>query len=53
MRNTYYVKSDKMYAIGSQFEKRKILAAAKRLKKRKLPTSVALEDETKCTLTKD
>lgn len=47
MKNTYYVKSDKMYAVGSQFEKRKILAAAKRLKKkRKLPTSVALEEET-------
>ena len=47
MRNTYYVKSDKMYAVGSQFEKRKILAAAKRLKKkRKLPTSVVLGRET-------
>lgn len=47
MKNTYYVKSDKMYAVGSQFEKSKILAAAKRLKKkRKLPTSVALEEET-------
>ena len=47
MKHTYYVKSDKMYDVGSQFEKRKILAAAKRLKKRrKLPTSVALEEET-------
>ena len=47
MKSTYYVKSDKMYAVGSQFEKEKILAAARRLKKkRKLPTSVALEEET-------
>ena len=47
MKHTYYVKSDRMYAAGSQFEKKKILAAAKRLKrKRKLPTSVALEEET-------
>lgn len=42
-----YVKSDKTYAAVSGFEKKKILAAAKRLKKkRKLPTSIALEEET-------
>ena len=47
MKHTYYVKSDKMYDVGSQFEKGKILAAAKRLKKkRKYPTSVALAEET-------
>lgn len=42
-----YVKSQKGYKAASGFEKNKILAAAKRLKKqRKLPTSVALEEET-------
>lgn len=42
-----YVKSDRMYAATSGFEKKKILAAAKRLKKsRKLPTSIALEEST-------
>jgi predicted DNA binding CopG/RHH family protein len=36
-----------MYAAASQFDKEKILAAAKRLKKRrKLPTSIALEEGT-------
>ena len=42
-----YVKSDKAYSAASGFEKKKILAAAKRLKKgRKLPTSIALEEST-------
>jgi predicted DNA binding CopG/RHH family protein len=42
-----YVKSLSEYRSPSQFEKKKILDAAKRLKKRrKLPTSIALEDET-------
>lgn len=42
-----YVKSQKGYEAASQFERRKLLAAAKRLKKRrKLPTSIALEPET-------
>ena len=42
-----YVKSDKRYAAASEFEKKKILDAAKRLKnKRKLPTSIALEETT-------
>ena len=46
MKNTY-VKSDKSYSTPSRFEKKKILAAAKRLKKsRKFPTSVALAEET-------
>lgn len=46
MKHTY-VKSDPMYAGASQFDKKKILAAAKRLKKRrKLPTSIALEEAT-------
>jgi hypothetical protein len=46
MKNSY-VKSDKMYQKTSQFEGKKILAAAKRLKnRRKFPTSVALEAET-------
>ncbi len=42
-----YAKSDKAYARTSVFERKKILAAAKRLKKsRKLPTSIALEERT-------
>jgi predicted DNA binding CopG/RHH family protein len=42
-----YAKSEKAYASASVFERKKILAAAKRLKKsRKLPTSVALEEST-------
>jgi predicted DNA binding CopG/RHH family protein len=42
-----YVKSEKLYAATSGFEKEKILEAAKRLKKkRKLPTSIALEETT-------
>ena len=47
MKNTYYVKSLKQYAATSEFEERKMIEAAKRLKKkRRLPTSVALEEET-------
>lgn len=46
MKRTY-VKSDKAYGAVSEFEKGKILAVAKRLKKqRKFPTSVALSEET-------
>lgn len=46
MKHTY-VKSDKAYAAASVFEKKKILEAARRLKKkRKLPTSIALEEST-------
>lgn len=46
MKRTY-VKSLKEYEAPSQFEEKKILAAARRLKKsRKLPTSVALEETT-------
>jgi predicted DNA binding CopG/RHH family protein len=46
MKHTY-VKSRSEYRAASQFEQKKIVAAAKRLKKkRKLPTSVALEEET-------
>ncbi|MDD5628060.1 MAG: hypothetical protein PHU21_03280 [Elusimicrobia bacterium] len=42
-----YAKSLSEYRAPSQHEKKKILAAARRLKKkRKLPTSVALEEET-------
>lgn len=42
-----FVKSEKGYDAVSGFEKAKILAAAKRLKKRrKLPTSIALEEDT-------
>ncbi len=42
-----YVKSETRYAATSGFEKKKILEAAKRLKKkRKLPTSIALEETT-------
>jgi len=42
-----YAKSLAEYKASSQFEKKKILAAARWLKKgRKLPTSVALEEET-------
>lgn len=42
-----YVKSEKSYSATSRFEKKKILEAAKRLKKkRKLPTSIALEETT-------
>lgn len=42
-----YAKSLREYKSASVFERKKILAAAKRLKrKRKLPTSVALEEET-------
>jgi predicted DNA binding CopG/RHH family protein len=41
------VKSLKEYQSASQIEEKKILAAARRLKKkRKLPTSVALEEDT-------
>lgn len=47
MKHTYSAKSDPMYAAASTFDKKKILAAAKRLKKRrKLPTSIALEEGT-------
>lgn len=46
MKHTY-VKSQKEYETVSVFERKKILDAAKRLKKRrKFPTSVALEEET-------
>ncbi len=46
MKHTY-VKSLKEYSSPSQFDEKKILAAARRLKKkRKLPTSVALEEGT-------
>lgn len=46
MKHTY-AKSRNEYRGASQFEKVKILEAAKRLKKkRKLPTSIALEEET-------
>ncbi len=46
MKHTY-AKSEKAYARTSVFEQKKILAAAKRLKKsRKLPTSIALEERT-------
>lgn len=46
MKRTY-VKSLKEYRAPSQFEEKRLLAAAKRLKKkRKLPTSVALAEET-------
>ncbi|MBK8275984.1 MAG: hypothetical protein IPK92_09090 [Nitrospira sp.] len=46
MKHTY-AKSEKVYARTSVFERKKILAAAKRLKKsRKLPTSIALEERT-------
>lgn len=46
MKHTY-AKSEKAYARTSVFERKKILAAAKRLKKsRKLPTSIALEERT-------
>ena len=42
-----YAKSEKAYAGASKFERKKILASAKRLKKcRKLPTSIALEENT-------
>jgi hypothetical protein len=42
-----YAKSEKAYASTSVFERKKILAAAKRLKRsRKLPTSIALEEST-------
>lgn len=42
-----YVKSEPGYEAPSVFEAKKILAAARRLKKkRKFPTSVALEEET-------
>ena len=42
-----YAKSRREYKAASSFEKKKILAAAKRLKKkRKIPTSVALEETT-------
>lgn len=41
------VKALKEYSSASQFEEKKILAAARRLKKgRKMPTSVALEEGT-------
>ncbi len=46
MKRTF-VKSLKEYDAPSQFEEKKILAAARRLKKaRKLPTSIALEEKT-------
>lgn len=46
MKHTY-AKSEKAYARTSVFERKKILAAAKRLKKsRKPPTSIALEEPT-------
>lgn len=46
MKHTY-VKSLKEYEAPSQFEEKKILAAARRLKKkRKLPTSIALDEGT-------
>lgn len=46
MKRTY-VRSLKEYRATSQFEEKKILAAARRLKKkRKLPTSIALEEGT-------
>ena len=46
MKHTY-AKSLKEYSAPSKFEKKKLLEAAKRLKKRrKLPTSVALEEKT-------
>jgi hypothetical protein len=46
MKRTY-VKSHKEYSGVSKFEEKKILEAAKRLKKgRKLPTSIALEEKT-------
>ena len=46
MKHTY-AKSRSEYKGASSFEKEKILVAAKRLKKkRKLPTSVALEEAT-------
>jgi len=42
-----YAKSLKEYSAPSKFEKKKLLEAARRLKKkRKLPTSIALEEET-------
>ncbi len=42
-----YAKSKKEYQAVSKFETKKILAAAKRLKKkRRLPTSVALDEKT-------
>ena len=47
MKPTYYVKSLPEYDSPSLFDEKKILAAARRLKKkRKFPTSVALEEET-------
>jgi hypothetical protein len=47
MKNIYYAKSLKEYEAGSEFEEEKLLEAVKRLrKKRRLPTSVALEAET-------
>lgn len=47
MKPTYYARSLKEYQATSEFDAEKILAAAKRLKnKRKLPTSIALEEET-------
>jgi predicted DNA binding CopG/RHH family protein len=46
MKHTY-VQSEKAYARTTVFKRKKILAAAKRLKKsRKLPTSIALEERT-------
>ena len=46
MKHTY-ARSLKEYSAPSKFEKKKLLDAAKRLKKkRKLPTSVALEEGT-------
>ena len=47
MKPTYYVKSKREYRNTAEFDHDAILAAARRLKKkRKLPTSVALEEDT-------
>ena len=44
---TTYAKALPEYRAASTFEKKKLLAAARRLsKRRKLPTSVALEEKT-------
>ncbi len=46
MKRTY-VKSKREYKAASSFEKKKIIEAAKRLKKkRKIPTSIALDEAT-------
>ncbi len=47
MRHSYVKSSDKEYRAVSRFDKKAILGAAKRLKKkRKLPTSIALDEVT-------